>query len=158
MRAPKIAILCTAFLLTPGAMAAQTAPSKAEATAPELRTTCLITNDVQRLVAFYTKILGIPAKNSGNEYAEFQTGSAVLAIFSAAAQEKYIPGSTQAASNKSAILEFEVANVDGQYTKLKDTIKDWVKQPTTQPWGTRSFYFRDPDGNLVNFYAWVKPH
>jgi catechol 2,3-dioxygenase-like lactoylglutathione lyase family enzyme len=158
MRAPKIAIWCTAFLVTLGAMDAQTTSSRAESSAPVLRNTCLITNDVPRLVAFYTKILGIPAKTSGNDYAEFHTGSAVLAIFSAAAQEKYIPGSTEAASNKSAILEFEVANVDGQYTKLKDTIKDWVKQPTTQPWGTRSFYFRDPDGNLVNFYAWVKPH
>lgn len=35
-------------------------------------------------------------------------------------------------------------------------VKDWVKPPTNQPWGTRSIYFRDPDGNLVDFYAWVK--
>jgi catechol 2,3-dioxygenase-like lactoylglutathione lyase family enzyme len=25
-----------------------------------------------------------------------------------------------------------------------------------QPWGTRSFYFRDPDGNLIDLYAPVK--
>jgi len=31
-----------------------------------------------------------------------------------------------------------------------------VKPPTTQPWGTRSVYFRDPDGNLVDFFALVK--
>ncbi|HKW35048.1 MAG TPA: nuclear transport factor 2 family protein [Candidatus Acidoferrum sp.] len=31
-------------------------------------------------------------------------------------------------------------------------MKIWVKPPTTQPWGTRSVYFRDPDGNLVNFF------
>ena len=28
-----------------------------------------------------------------------------------------------------------------------------VKPPTTQPWGRRSVWFRDPDGNIVNFYA-----
>jgi catechol 2,3-dioxygenase-like lactoylglutathione lyase family enzyme len=33
----------------------------------------------------------------------------------------------------------------------------WVKGPTTQPWGTRSIYFRDPDGNLVDFFAPVAP-
>ncbi len=25
--------------------------------------------------------------------------------------------------------------------------------PTDQPWGNRSMLFRDPDGNLINFYA-----
>jgi catechol 2,3-dioxygenase-like lactoylglutathione lyase family enzyme len=32
-------------------------------------------------------------------------------------------------------------------------VKDWVKLPSTRPWGTRSVYFRDPDGNLVDFYT-----
>ena len=30
-----------------------------------------------------------------------------------------------------------------------------VKPPTTQPWGLRSVWLRDPDGNLVNCYAKV---
>ena len=25
--------------------------------------------------------------------------------------------------------------------------------PTTMPWGNRSLLFRDPDGNLVNFFT-----
>jgi hypothetical protein len=28
-----------------------------------------------------------------------------------------------------------------------------VKPPTTQSWGRRSIWFRDPDGNNVNFFA-----
>ena len=130
--------------------------SKTEGTTPVLRNACLITKDVARLVDFYSRVLQISAKLSGNDYAEFHTGATVLAVFSADAQEKYIPGSAQAASNKSAILEFEVANVDQEYSRLKGVVKDWVKPPTTQPWGTRSLYFRDPDGNLVDFYAWGK--
>ncbi|MGI8825693.1 MAG: VOC family protein [Chloroflexota bacterium] len=27
--------------------------------------------------------------------------------------------------------------------------------PSTQEWGNRSIYFRDPDGNLINFYSRV---
>jgi len=77
----------------------------------------------------------------------------VLAIFSAQAQEKYIPGSATAASNRSMILEFRVSDVDGEYARLRSLVKVWVKPPTTQPWGTRSVYFRDPDGNLVDFFA-----
>lgn len=35
----------------------------------------------------------------------------------------------------------------------QSAVKTWVKPPTTQPWGTRSIYFRDPDSNLVDFYT-----
>jgi catechol 2,3-dioxygenase-like lactoylglutathione lyase family enzyme len=123
---------------------------------PALINTCLITNDVTQLVEFYRHVLRIPPKTSGAEYAEFPTGAGVLAIFSAEAQEKYIPRSAEPASNKSAILEFRVGDVDKEYARLKTFVEVWVKPPTTQPWGTRSVYFRDPDGNLVDFFALVK--
>ena len=61
----------------------------------------------------------------------------------------------QAASNRSIILEFQVADVDQEYERLQSLSVEWVKPPTTQPWGNRSIYFRDPDGNLINFYARV---
>src|ERR1700728_4513199 len=120
---------------------------------PELLHTCLITPNVEHLVDFYEAVLGLRAKRSGADYAEFQTGVGVLAIFSAAAQEKYIPGSAKAARNKSVILEFSVADVDREYARLQGIVKTWVKPPTTQPWGTRSIYFRDPDGNLIDLYT-----
>jgi uncharacterized glyoxalase superfamily protein PhnB len=120
---------------------------------PTLINTCLITNNVKRLVDFYEPILAVKAKWSGRDYAEFRTGVGVLAIFSEKAQQRYIPGSTEAAKNKSVVLEFKVADVDQQYRRLQSAVKTWVKPPTTQPWGTRSVYFRDPDGNLVDFYT-----
>jgi catechol 2,3-dioxygenase-like lactoylglutathione lyase family enzyme len=123
---------------------------------PALTNTCLITSDVDRLVAFYEQVLGIKAVRSGKGYAEFPSGRGVLAIFSVDAQENYIPGSAEAARNKSMILEFNVADVDQEYRRLGSLVKTWVKPPTTQPWGTRSLYFRDPDGNLVDFYTNAK--
>ena len=120
---------------------------------PVLVNTCLISSRFGELVDFYQRVLGITPRVVNGEYAEFSTGAGVLAIFSADAQERYIPGSAQPASNKSAILEFKVADVDGEFVRLRSSVKSWVKPPTTQPWGTRSFYFRDPDGNLVDFYA-----
>jgi hypothetical protein len=48
---------------------------------PTLINTCLITNDVARLVEFYREALRIPPKTSSPEYAEFPTGVGVLAIF-----------------------------------------------------------------------------
>lgn len=120
---------------------------------PALINTCLITSDVKRLVGFYEPVLKQKAKWSGGNYVEFRTGVGVLTIFSASAQEKYIPGSAEAGKNRSVILEFKVDDVDAEFRRLKAVVKTWVKPPTTQPWGTRSTYFRDPDGNLVNFYS-----
>jgi catechol 2,3-dioxygenase-like lactoylglutathione lyase family enzyme len=123
---------------------------------PRLVNTCVITNNVKQLVDFYEPVLGLKATRSGEDYAEFPTGVGVLAIFSAEAQEKYIPGSAETAKNKSVILEFRVADIDQEYRRLQSLVKTWVKPPTTQPWGTRSIYFRDPDGNLVDFYMPIK--
>jgi catechol 2,3-dioxygenase-like lactoylglutathione lyase family enzyme len=120
---------------------------------PALINTCLITNDVNRLTDFYIKVLKTQPERMGTGYVEFRTGAGTLAIFSAEAQEKYIPGSAKPGENHSAILQFKVPDVDQEYARLHDFVQTWVKGPTNQPWGTRSFYFRDPDGNLVDFFT-----
>jgi catechol 2,3-dioxygenase-like lactoylglutathione lyase family enzyme len=141
-------LLVVLFDLAVSGMRAQ---SKAAAS-PVLVNTCIITSNIKEIVGFYESVLMLRPKWSGQNYAEFQTGTGVLAIFSAQAQEDYIPGSAEARKNRSIILQFKVANVDEEYLRLKNIVKTWVKPPSTQPWGTRSIYFRDPDGNLVDFY------
>ena len=79
---------------------------------PVLINTCLITRDVSRLAAFYTQVLHMEPHREGKDYVEFRSGVGVLALYSADAQENYIPGSTIPGQNHSAILEFEVGNVD----------------------------------------------
>ena len=44
-------------------------------------------------------------------------------------------------------------DVDAAYLALQDVVDVFVNTPTTMPWGNRSLLFRDPDGNLVNFFA-----
>jgi hypothetical protein len=74
-----------------------TSPSSKRSIRPAFINTRVITKDVKRLVGFYEPVLELKAKWSGEDYAEFATGVGVLAIFSANAQEKYIPGSAEAA-------------------------------------------------------------
>jgi catechol 2,3-dioxygenase-like lactoylglutathione lyase family enzyme len=128
----------------------QTADTTGE---PKLVNTCVITTNVQRLIDFYEPILQQKAKRPSPDYAEFPTSVGVLAIFSEQAQDNYIPGSAKAAENHGLVLEFQVSRVDAEYRRLQTLVKVWVKPPTTQPWGTRSIYFRDPDGNLVDFFT-----
>lgn len=149
------AILWIAILVVCGAARAQTASSgeHAEGHSPALINTCLVTADVKGLVKFYEAVLRVQAQWSGEDYAELHTGVGVLAIFSDRAQERYIPHSAMAGNNKGVVLEFKVDDVDQEFRRLRSVVRILVKPPTTQPWGTRSFYFRDPDGNLVDFFS-----
>jgi catechol 2,3-dioxygenase-like lactoylglutathione lyase family enzyme len=60
---------------------------------------------------------------------------------------------TAPAANHSVILDFEVADVDRERSRLAPLVDTFVLEPTNQPWGNRSMLFRDPDGNLINFFA-----
>jgi len=136
-------------------LARATTASESGTAGAVLTNTCLITNDVRRLTDFYAHVLQREPKKESEDYVEFRTGAGTLALFAAQAQEKYIPSSATPAQNRSAILEFRVNDPDREYLRLRDFVQ-WVKGPTTQPWGTRSIYFRDPDGNLVDFFAPVQ--
>jgi uncharacterized glyoxalase superfamily protein PhnB len=49
------------------------------------------------------------------------------------------------------IVGFNVDDVDAEYERLISLGAEMLNQPTTHPWGARSFQFRDPDGNILNF-------
>jgi catechol 2,3-dioxygenase-like lactoylglutathione lyase family enzyme len=119
----------------------------------KLTHTCIISANVRRLADFYRHVLQIEPHFYGDDYVEFPTAAGTLAIFSAQAQETDIPGSAEPGKNRSIVLEFNVEDVDREYAKLQKTAAVLVKAPTTRPWGNRSIYFRDPDGNLVDFYV-----
>lgn len=117
----------------------------------------IITGDVARLVAFYERATGVPAVWSTEDFAEIATTSATLAIGSTRTVPLFAPGSARPADNHSVILEFLVDDVDGVYANLNGFVDDFVNEPTTMPWGNRALLFRDPDGNLVNFFTPVTP-
>jgi predicted enzyme related to lactoylglutathione lyase len=117
----------------------------------------IITADIKRLVEFFEKATGVTAKWSTDDFAEIVTSSFTLAIGSTQTLAFFGEGVAQAAANKSVIIEFLVENVDNVYEKIKDFTHDIVQKPTTMPWGNRSLLFRDPDGNLINFFTPVSP-
>ncbi|MFE9805475.1 VOC family protein [Streptomyces sp. NPDC005548] len=117
----------------------------------------VITDDVARLVAFYEKATGLSATWSTEHFAELTTSGATLAIAGTATVPLFAPGSSRPADNHSVIIEFLVDDVDRVYANLAGFVTDFVNEPTTLPWGNRSLLFRDPDGNLVNFFTPVTP-
>lgn len=116
---------------------------------------CIITKDVPSLVEFYTRILG--AESEGDEnHAEFKTIGASLTIFSREGMEEMAPNSMNGAGSGNFIIGIKVENIDEEFERLKELDVDFVKLPETYKWGSRSFWIRDPDGNIVNFLSIIQ--
>ncbi len=119
----------------------------------------IITDNVERLVKFYEQVTGMPALQSTPDFAELQTGSATLAIGSIKTLQ-FFGGEevAKAAQNRTTIIEFITKDVEEDYKRLTVFLQPYlVQEPTTMPWGNKSLLFRDPDGNLVNFFTPVTP-
>lgn len=117
----------------------------------------IVTYDVPALVRFYEKITQMTPIGS-DDYVEFRSPVGTLAICSQRTVDQHNAGATTPAANHSAIVEFQVDDVDRERERLRGTVTQFVLEPTTQPWGNRSMLFRDPDGNLINFFAPVSSH
>ncbi|UWD80377.1 VOC family protein [Curtobacterium flaccumfaciens] len=112
----------------------------------------IITDDLEGMVAFYERITGQPAERPAPVFAQFSGPGGTLAIASTATVAM-LGGALTPATNRSVLIEFEVADVDGEFAGLQVSSDDVVLEPTTMPWGNRSALVRDPDGNVVNLFS-----
>lgn len=117
---------------------------------------CLVTEDVLALASFYEQVLGL--RGEGSEiHKAFQLDGGELAIFSTQGMEGMAPGSMQGAGSGNFTLGLRVADVDAEYERVKALGVDFILHPTTHPWGNRSFWVRDPEGNILSFYQVLAP-
>lgn len=115
--------------------------------------TRIVTDDVDTLVNFYERVTGIDVHRLHPLFAELRTDSGTLAISSTETVPLLGEGVAEAAANRSVVLDFRVDDVDATYAALQPVVDTLVKEPTLMPWGNKSLIFRDPDGNLVNFFT-----
>jgi predicted enzyme related to lactoylglutathione lyase len=112
----------------------------------------LIAADLPALVGFYEKVTGQTAVWLAPVFAEIVTPAAVLAIGSAETVALFREGSAIPAANRTAIIEFQVDDVDAEFARLKDMVAV-VQEPKLMPWGNQAAQFRDPEGTLVGLFA-----
>ena len=117
----------------------------------------LVTNAFERLVAFYQSLSGVEATHLAEGFAELRLNGLVLAISSEQLVQRFNAGAATAAANRSAILEFEVGDVDAVQERMHRANTEVVMPTTVMPWGNRSLLLRDPDGSLVNVFSRPKP-
>jgi uncharacterized glyoxalase superfamily protein PhnB len=114
--------------------------------------TRLVAADIKAMVGFYEMVTGQRAEWLAPVFAEIVTPSATLALGSVETVALFKEGSAEPAANRTAIIEFQVKDVDAEFARLKDKV-DVVQEPTMMPWGNRAAQFRDPEGTLVGMYT-----
>jgi predicted enzyme related to lactoylglutathione lyase len=112
----------------------------------------LVAQDIRPIVTFYESVTGYQAEWLAPVFAEIVTPGAVVAIGSAETVGLFKEGSAEPGHNKTAILEFMVADVDAEYERLKDRV-EVVHAPKDLPWGNRTMQLRDPEGTPIALYT-----
>ncbi|WP_342618541.1 VOC family protein [Rhodoferax sp. GW822-FHT02A01] len=113
----------------------------------------LVTHAFERLVTFYQNLSGIEPTRLADGFAEIRFEGVVLAISSEQLIRTFNAGAAIAASNRSAILEFQVEDVDAVSDRMAAAGAEIVMPTTRMPWGNLSLLLRDPDGSLANIFS-----
>lgn len=121
----------------------------------------LFVNDMEPMVTFYRDVMGMKTDWAGAANAELYSDEIRLIMFSrsdfetmTSKQYTYPKG-----LNGTMELAFDVADfaeVDTQYEKVVKAGATPVFPPTNEPWGQRTSYIADPDGNLIEISSFVK--
>lgn len=117
---------------------------------------CFITGDVLRLRTFYETVFYGTAE--GNEVHSSLIASGVTFTFDFVEplQESTAFRYVSVGGANNVIVGFNVDDVDSEYERLLLLGVEMLNQPTTHPWGARSFQFKDTDGNILNFRSFPK--
>ncbi len=117
--------------------------------------TVIYVRDMDAMRIFYGEVMNFPLERMlGEDWIEYRIGSNILALAhpraTAAAKDAPVPAGAAALQ-----LAFRVApgGVDRCAAELKAHEVEITAAPTDQPWGHRTLFFRDPDGNVLEIYA-----
>lgn len=120
--------------------------------------TIIFVRDMAAMRRFYENTMRFPVERElGDGWIEYRVGSNTLALadqsVTAAAKDKATPPGAA-----SLQLAFRVAppDVDACAAELAAAGVATISPPTSQPWGHRTLFFRDPDGNVIEIYADIR--
>lgn len=111
----------------------------------------LIVEDLDRALGFYVDVLGLRLGHRSGDYAQLDTGTTRLALYTRSAMAKTLGMALDPPVSNAPGFElgFKVSDVDAGFAELIARGAQPVMPPTDRFWGQRTAYLRDPDGHLI---------
>jgi lactoylglutathione lyase len=109
----------------------------------------LFVADLERSVAFYRDVLGLPFKLQGDGYVEFATEGSRFGLYDRNRLGELTGQGPQAPGAPGGEVVFLVGDVDAEAERLRVAGVTVLKGPVDRPWGHRTLHLEDPDGFVV---------
>jgi uncharacterized glyoxalase superfamily protein PhnB len=114
----------------------------------------LFVNNMGKMVKFYRDIIGFETDWHGDPNAEFKAGNCRLIMLGRNDFEIMVSKEFNYPKDLNGTMEIafnlkKYDEVDREYKHLVDLGVESVFPPTTMPWGQRTCYVADPEGNLL---------
>jgi lactoylglutathione lyase len=119
----------------------------------QLDYTVVFARDLKAMREFYASVLGFEVtRKMGEGWIEFRIGASILTLTERGVLFNDAPPPMGALSLQ---LAFRVSRseVDSCAEFIRAAGVKIIYEPTDQPWGHRTVFFRDPDGNVLEIYA-----
>ena len=124
----------------------------------------LLVNDMAGMIRFYRDVLGFEikeAEDAGNVYL-VKDGTLFLLYgrkeFESMTSRRYNYVNGLNGHFEIALYVDTFEEVDSSFRHAVENGAEPVLEPTTEPWGQRTCYVADPEGNLIEIGSWNKPY
>jgi lactoylglutathione lyase len=109
----------------------------------------LFVGDLERSVAFYRDVIGLPFKLQGDGYVEFATQGARFGLYDRNRLGELTGQRTDPPDHPGGEVVFLVEDVDAEAERLREAGATILRGPVDRAWGHRTLHLEDPDGFVV---------
>lgn len=124
----------------------------------------LFVKDMSTMIRFYRDVLGFEIKEEENTDNVYLVKDGTLFLLYGRKDFETLTGKRYEylkginAHSEMALYVDSFSQVDEEYKKAIDNGATSLLEPTTEPWGQRTCFIADPEGNIIEIGSWNKPY
>ncbi len=124
----------------------------------------LFVKDMTAMIRFYRDVLRFEIKEAEDTENVYLVKDGTLFLlygrkdFEALTDKRYEYLKGVNAHSEMALYVDTFEEVDEQYRNVIENCATSLMEPTTEPWGQRTCFIADPEGNIIEIGSWNKPY